>query len=204
MKHFYRICFVLLAYAALVSLFHALRPKPPSKSSNAGLAETMTDRPNRITSSDPLYDQLIVNRVGALKDMARYREHLAHAAQNMLKTRRQAAGEAYAPWNQVIQTNKQTYLKLLEKALHEPHGQTPCTICDGFSYMPCVMCKNHDGKCITCGGSGHDVGREFCPSCFGKGKCYLCNGNGKMFCPFCDDGMIKVQWSPPKTLPPLE
>ena len=94
------------------------------------------------------------------------------------------------------------YSALLNQAKQSTRGQVECTICDGFSYMPCVMCTDHNGKCIRCEGSGHLSPDVYCPSCMGKGKCYLCSGSGKMLCPFCNDGMIDIHWPPPTQSPP--
>jgi hypothetical protein len=203
MKHLYRISLVLLVYAAVLALVNFFRDKPPAELLGAAQTEAATEAPSRIISADPLYDRLIADRVITLTELARYREHLTHANQHMLRTRRQAAADAYPAWTEAVRTNRQTYLALLEQAKQAPKGKVVCSICGESSYIPCAMCKNHDGKCTTCGGIGSDAGSEFCPSCSGKGKCYLCNGTGKMFCPFCDDGMIRVDWPSPSSFPPL-
>jgi hypothetical protein len=204
MKHLYRITVVLLVYVAGIWLFNYFREEPPVLPAPEPAPEaSSSDTVTRITSPDPLYDRLIANRVTTLTELARYREHLARANLHSLRTRQQAAAEAYPAWTEAVQTNKATYLKLLEEAKHAANGKVVCSICNYTSYIPCAMCKDHDGKCTTCGGTGSDVGHEFCPSCSGKGKCYLCNGSGKMFCPFCDDGMIRTDWPPPTSFPPL-
>lgn len=203
MKHFYRIGLVLIVYASALGLWAVFKSKPPERVGESLSSSSSPEAPFRIFSTDPFNDRLIANRVTTLTAMAKFRERMARAANEMLRTRRQAALQAHGGWSEILKANMPVYDALLEKAKSQPREQTPCTICDGLSYMPCVMCKNHDGKCLTCGGSGHDVRDEFCPSCFGKGKCYLCNGNGKMFCPFCDDGTIKARGTPPSNFPPL-
>jgi hypothetical protein len=101
-------------------------------------------------------------------------------------------------WRQMIATNSELYRQLRLKASTSPHGVTPCTICDGLSYMHfCVMCKKNDGKCPTCKGTGLITVNDYCPTCTGSGKCYICNGTGRMLCAFCDDGMIDIRRPPP-------
>ena len=100
-------------------------------------------------------------------------------------------------WNAVISTNWETFQALRRKAAESPHQETSCTLCDGKGHMhSCVLCRDHPGKCVTCGGTGRQFD-EMCPACLGKGKCYLCFGGGKMICPFCDDGVIGLKTPPP-------
>jgi len=138
-----------------------------------------------------------------LEAAAKRLEQIHVATSQMPASRREAQVGAYPAWKQLLTTHHAAYLGLLEQARKTPHGEVPCTLCDGFSYMPCAMCKDHDGKCVKCHGSGTDGLDVLCPACLGSGKCYLCNGSRKMFCPFCDDGMIQVRRPPPSSFPPL-
>ena len=95
------------------------------------------------------------------------------------------------------------FRELLLKARQSPHDSVTCTICDGFSYMPCVVCPGHNGKCVTCRGAGKRAAGELCATCLGTGKCYLCSGAGKMFCPFCDDGEVHSRQPVPASFPPV-
>jgi hypothetical protein len=124
------------------------------------------------------------------------------ASRSMPASRQEARAAATPAWLQVLSTNEEKYASLIARAKQSPKGQVECTICDGLSYMPCIMCDQHDGKCVRCGGSGHKGLDAYCPTCLGKGKCYLCAGSGKMFCPFCHDGMIDLKWPAPSQLPP--
>jgi DnaJ-class molecular chaperone len=121
----------------------------------------------------------------------------------MPAARQQARTEARPAWQKVLATNQAAYRTLLAQARKAERGEVPCTICDGLSYTPCVMCSHHDGKCIACRGAGQRVRDVLCPTCLGSGKCYLCTGAGKMFCPFCDDGMIQSHRAEPPDVPPL-
>lgn len=203
MKHFYRICLVLLAYASAIWMVNLFRQKPVADFAQVEPESGPTEASPRIHSSDPFYDSQIAKRIEQLTELAQYRQKLQTASQFMMVTRRQAATATYPAWTQLLKAKQTTYRSLLERAKHTSNGQTLCTICDGTSYVTCIMCKDHDGKCVTCEGTGHDVGSDFCPACFGKGKCYLCNGNSRMFCPFCDDGTIRLDWPPPRAFPPL-
>lgn len=154
--------------------------------------------------ADPHEARLVEERIHQLESMDRRRRQSEAASANMIVFREQAQAEAAPRWKQVVADNREAYQALLAKALNSPHNETACTICDGMSYMPCVMCKGRDGKCVTCRGSGQSNQEALCPTCLGKGKCYLCAGSRKMFCPFCNDGMIEARGRPPSDSPPLQ
>ena len=107
-------------------------------------------------------------------------------------------------WNQILMTNSTEFYALRKIAARTPGGVTPCTLCDGEGYMDeCIVCKNSDGKCVTCYGTGTlNNGKDICPTCIGSKNCYFCNGFKKMLCPFCDDGMIDIQVPLPPEFPP--
>ena len=106
-------------------------------------------------------------------------------------------------WSELLATNSPAFIALRKKAAQSPSGETPCTLCDGGGYMRyCVLCPRDKGKCADCKGSGKLSAEDFCPSCLGTGKCFLCFGSGRMLCPFCNDGMISLKWPlPPARLP---
>ena len=129
----------------------------------------------------------------------------AQAGRKMIASRQVFQLAKGAAWLQVITTNRPLYLALRTHAARSPGGLTPCTICDGKSYLSgCVMCDQPRGKCPSCKGTGRTVNKAYCPVCVGSGKCFLCTGVGRMLCPFCDDGMIDVRRAPPATTIPIE
>jgi hypothetical protein len=207
-KHVYRIGFALLLYALAVYIYTSARQKEEK------VVHTHTFDPAAFRAVDwfpghgfspeekRTYLEAVERRVKELVAMELEMAKRDRAAQQMATSRRQAQMVTMMAWSSVIKTNYPAFLALRHKAASSPDGTTPCTICDGFSYMPCVMCSHRDGKCITCKGTGKRAGGEYCPSCSGDGKCYLCTGSGKMFCPFCDDGMIDVKWPMPTNFPP--
>ena len=129
----------------------------------------------------------------------------AQAGRKMIASRQVFQLAKGAAWMQLITTHHPLYLALRQQAAKLPGGVTPCTICDGKSYMSgCVMCDHNDGKCPSCKGTGRTANNAYCPVCVGSGKCFGCNGIGRMLCPFCDDGMIDVRRAPPATTIPIE
>ena len=108
-------------------------------------------------------------------------------------------------WSRVLASHWPAFTALRQKAADSPHGQTPCTLCDGKGkgHMDhCVLCQN-SGKCPTCSGTGKAAHGEYCPTCLGKGSCYLCRGSKRMTCPFCDDGTVDVKTPVPPGMLPL-
>ncbi len=175
---------------------------PPDELATASVS-VKPSRPAVLSAHEQIQVRHTEARIRQLEAMAQRRARVKTATSRTLDYRRQAQAEAVAAWTQVLETNHAKYLKLKAEAQQAPEGKVPCTLCDGFSYMPCVLCKHHDGKCIICNGTGRLIGRELCPACLGSGKCYLCNGSGKMLCPFCNDAMIEAHGHAPSALPPL-
>ena len=129
----------------------------------------------------------------------------AQAGTKMIASRQMLQQSKGGAWLQLITTNRPLYLALRAQAAKLPGGVTPCTICDGKSYLSgCVLCDHNNGKCPSCKGTGRTVNHNYCPVCVGSGKCFGCNGIGRMLCPFCDDGMIDVRRAPPATTIPIE
>jgi len=125
------------------------------------------------------------------------------AAAKNEESRKDLQFAASTVWSNVLVSNWPAFKALREKAAHSPHGQTPCTLCDGRGKMHfCVLCRN-SGKCTTCGGTGKAAHNEYCPTCLGKGTCYLCRGSKGMTCPFCDDGTVDVKGPIPPGMMPL-
>jgi len=203
MKHLYRIAFALALYAVAVFAFKAAT-KPHASGSNEGATATSVALPVRPSAeTEAELARQIQERSRQLEIQAVHLERMKEAKAQMMTRRREVQSASYAAWTQVLAVNHDHYLRLHDQAQKTPGGQVPCTICDGLSYMKCVTCRDHDGKCITCNGTGRLASDAYCPSCLGKGKCYVCTGSGKMFCPFCDDGMIDVRRPPPSNFPPL-
>lgn len=129
----------------------------------------------------------------------------AQAATKMISSRQMFQLAKGAAWMQIITTNQPLYQSLRALAAKSPGGVTPCTICDGKSYMRgCITCDRSSGKCPSCQGSGRTAHNAVCPVCVGSGKCFTCSGIGRMLCPFCDDGAIDVRRPPPSTTLPIE
>ena len=137
-------------------------------------------------------------RVAHLATQEVARDRYARAAEHAEETRRFLNRSRTEAWATVIRTNRERYLALRAKAAHSPNDETPCTICDGKSYLAhCIMCTTGRGKCEACHGSGHTAADEICPACLGNGKCFTCSGHGRMLCPYCDDGMVRADGQMP-------
>ena len=202
MKHLYRIALALALYAVAVYVFKAAtKPQDLGPAAAAATEASLSHRP--ATAVEQELARQIEERSHQLELQARHLEKLEVAKAEMMASRREVQSASYAAWNQVLTANHQHYLELRDEAAKDARGQVPCTICDGYSYMRCVTCRDHDGKCITCKGTGRIALDAYCPSCLGSGKCYLCTGSGKMFCPFCNDGVIETRRPPPSNFPPL-
>jgi hypothetical protein len=192
---------VILYLAVIYALSRSSREVEQQFSTESVVAAR---EPENARRADPLYERLSEQRAANLVRQANDRTKMERASQHTALTRARAVEGINAQWTRLFEKHRATYESLLHAAATAPRGEVPCTICDGFSYMPCLLCKDHNRKCVTCGGTGHDVSDEFCPSCLGTGKCYLCSGSGKMFCPFCNDGMVDTHSHPPRKTPPLE
>jgi hypothetical protein len=106
-------------------------------------------------------------------------------------------------WSNVLSTNWVAYQELRRKAAGSVEKTAPCTICDGRgSMLFCIVCDNVR-RCIDCNGKGKTPYGERCPTCRGKGTCYLCGGSGQMPCVFCDDGLVYSEGVPPPFKLPL-
>lgn len=206
MKHVKRIIIALALYVGVIYLLGSSHSQEPvSARDPAAVTPTseQTAAANRsLADQEQLQARQTEERIQDLKSQARHQSLLEAAHQQMPVTRRKVRESITNAWTRLLSANDVLYSSLLDKAKQTSRGQTPCTICDGDSYMPCLLCQNHNGKCTECGGVGHFGSDAYCPACLGKGKCYLCAGSGKMLCPFCDDGMIEVNWPPPSLTPP--
>jgi DnaJ-class molecular chaperone len=206
MKHLYRIILALALYIGVIYLLGFSQKPADVEAPASDPAETnpqdAAGQVQRSTEQDQLQAIQTDERIRELEASSKEQQMFGAAARDMAASREVARTATTPAWTQVISANREKYSELLAKARQSPPGQVECTICDGFSYMPCVMCTDHNGKCIRCEGSGHLSPDVYCPTCVGKGKCYLCNGSGKMFCPFCHDGMIDINWPPPTQSPP--
>ena len=125
------------------------------------------------------------------------------AAAGMKLAREHLQFKVQDAWSELLATNSSAFTALRKRAAQSRTGETPCTLCDGGGYLHyCVLCPGAKGKCPTCKGSGQLSEKENCPTCEGNGKCFLCFGTGKMSCPFCNDGMISLEWPlPPARMP---
>ena len=195
----------LLAFTSIFCLIHVIRGGAregavpvESRALSDGAAAAVTPVP-----PDPAGEARNRARMDALQKQAEYREKAQRAAALTPVSRARAAKQIQPAWTAYLQSNQATYATILEKARRDPHGMARCTICNGVGDLACVMCTNHEGKCITCGGSGSDVAHEFCPTCNGTGKCYLCAGLGRMNCAFCNDGVIAIDTARPPPSAPL-
>ena len=201
MKHVYGAgAFMVLVLAAALWFGPSRNPDPPLVEGVPQSPAGSTQRKAALEQSQTPLDR---ERVQQLEAMVSRQAQMAAATRDMPAARQRARAEAAPAWTRVLITNQEAYQLLLAQAQKSDRGEVTCTICDGFSYMPCVLCTHHDGKCIDCRGAAYIRSGVLCPSCLGSGKCYLCTGSGKMFCPFCDDGMILKQWPAPAKEPPL-
>jgi hypothetical protein len=199
MKHLTRIGIALLAYLATISVIHYLKKHDEAAAAAPG---AVWAPPVPITPAERNHWRTTEERIRYLVSLEDRRAREDRAARKVPGSRRPLQLSVLGAWTSVIRTNMARYHELYAQAKNHPKGEVPCTICDSASYMPCIMCPNHNGKCVSCGGSGRAEAQELCPSCQGTGKCYLCSGIGKMFCPFCDDGAIRVDWPLPNYFPP--
>jgi len=202
MKASTKFVLALLAFGSIISLIHVIRGGAREDATTVA-ARSVPDGATMQVPVDPTAEARDRARAEALQRQAEYREKAQRAAALSAASRARAVKQIEPAWKSYMQTNQAKYAAILEKARRDPHGSAHCTICNGVGDIACVMCNNHDGKCITCGGRGSDVGQEFCPTCSGTGKCYLCSGLGRMNCAFCNDGVIATDTPPPPLSAPL-
>jgi hypothetical protein len=206
MKHFFRLGLALALYVLAILALRSTRhdgrsegTEDPALSASPSVTWTL---PQWMIDDDRLHWKGTEQRVRYLAASEQDRSRRERALRDMPAARRELQTATLGAWSNLVRSNMPAYHDLYAKAKEAPNGEVLCTICDTLSYMPCIMCRNRDGKCTTCNGSGRRGRDEYCPSCLGTGRCYLCTGSGKMFCPFCDDGMIKVKWPLPHYFPP--
>ena len=170
----------------------------PGNSSNASTEPIPAMAREALERDAELQRQQTEERVAALNRRETGQERYARAAAQSGESRRFINRSYSSAWKSIIETNRSLYLKLRAKAATSPNGESPCTICDGQSYLAyCITCRAHPGKCPTCQGNGHSAGDELCPTCLGGGKCFTCSGHSKMLCPYCDDGAIRADGRTP-------
>lgn len=174
-------------------------PKESPDHSNSAAAAPITGMAREALERDAeLQRQQTEERIAGLNRREAGQERYARAAAQSGESRRFINRSYAGAWKSVTETNRPLYLKLRAKAATSPNGETPCTICDGQSYLAyCIICRAHPGKCPTCQGHGRTAGDELCPTCLGGGKCFTCGGHSKMLCPYCDDGAIRADGRTP-------
>lgn len=174
-------------------------PKESPDHSNSAAAAPITGMAREALERDAeLQRQQTEEHIAALNRREAGQERYARAAAQSGESRRFINRSYAGAWKSVTETNRPLYLKLRAKAATSPNGETPCTICDGQSYLAyCIICRAHPGKCPTCQGHGRTAGDELCPTCLGGGKCFTCSGHSKMLCPYCDDGAIRADGRTP-------
>lgn len=151
------------------------------------------------------YEQLTQGHVRELARMAEDQRKRDQAAVAMKYSRDNLQAKSQSGWTELLVTNAAAFQTLRSLAARSPNGRTPCTLCDGKGYQSyCLLCPADKGRCVTCRGTGKVFVDEYCPTCLGARKCFLCYGSGKMACPFCDDGMITLDWPPPPAKMPVE
>jgi len=204
MKPSTKFVLALLAIASIISLVHVISSilQGPDSSETVA-ARTVADPNPPVMPPDPQSEALTHARIHLLEKQTEYREKAQRAASRTPAARTQAAAQIQSSWTAFIQSNRAKYSTLVEQARQDPHKSAHCTICNGLGDLPCLMCKQHPGKCISCGGTGFAAAGEFCPTCQGTGKCYLCAGLGRMNCTFCNDGVIATDSPPLPVSPPI-
>jgi hypothetical protein len=208
-RRLYLLAFLLLAvfiiWSASSSFQRQETPSLADQPAAAGAGDVFFPRPS---DADREREQINVQKeTGAwIRKMEKLEEEKslrARAESKTDQTRGLLQRDKRDAWTALLATNRQAFLALRDTARRSTNGETACEICDGRGSLTfCVLCTHNDGKCPTCGGTGHLSVTELCPTCVGSGKCYLCRGSGRMMCPFCNDGLIRRgQPDPPPTLP---
>ena len=195
---------IIAAVALVLICTLALSRQSPVPREGAAHSSNATNAPitgmarEAMEQDAELHRQHTEERIAALSRREADQERYARATAQSGESRRFINRSYAGAWKSVIETNRALYLKLRARAATSPHGETPCTICDGQSYLAyCIMCRAHPGKCPTCLGHGHTAGDELCPTCLGGGKCFTCSGYNRMLCPYCDDGAVRADGRTP-------
>ncbi|MGB0414257.1 MAG: hypothetical protein ACPGJU_07400 [Coraliomargarita sp.] len=139
-------------------------------------------------------------RKETLNEMRTYRERQQEALKEMPYARERIFRTSKEQLLAILERHGEEYEELRKLAATKPDKVVDCTICEGDTYLDyCIYCEEDaQGVCVRCGGSGErGVRDELCPPCLGTGECYACTGSGMMFCPFCDDGAVDLQFPPP-------
>src|SRR5262249_43229181 len=177
-------------------LYHGLTSSPAPEAAPGRSADGAADNPSWPAPGPDAESRLNEEAQHRLQAQEERREKAEHARERMMRER-STLQRLYQPtWTALRETNWAKFEALRQKAA-AGDGRTPCTLCDGFGYMPCIMCTDHNGRCVNCDGSSHSLNGQHCAACLGSGKCYLCNGRGKMLCIFCNDGRIEIDWHMP-------
>lgn len=202
MKSYQHLIIAAVALVLICTLALSRQSPAPKESgahsSNANTAPITGLAREALEKDTELQRQHTEERIATLNRREASQERYARATAQSGESRGFINRSYAGAWKSVIETNRPLYLKLRARAATSPHGETPCTICDGKSYLAyCILCRAHPGKCPTCQGHGHTAGDELCPTCLGGGKCYSCSGHSKMLCPYCDDGAVRADGRTP-------
>jgi Spy/CpxP family protein refolding chaperone len=203
MKPHLRTGLVIAALLVVVCWLHQSSTSPDRSPDGTVQAQSITSSDHPAPWPAFMHDHSDEESVRTLKLQEDQRQKAEYARARMMRERSTLQRIHQADWTAVLQTNWAKFEELRKRAA-AGDGRTPCTLCDGFGYMPCVMCTDHNGRCVNCDGISRSVNGQHCAACLGSGKCYLCNGHGKMLCIFCNDGRIEVDWHMPHSAPPLE
>ena len=197
MKSYLHLIIAAVALVAICTL--ALSRQSPSPEDSPASGVNPTAAPILVLAreaqemDESLHQQQTHERVASMEHQQVAQQRYARAAAQSGESRRFINRAHAGSWKSVINTNRGAYLALRATAANSPRSETPCTICDGKSYLAyCILCGAHPGKCPTCQGGRNTAGDEVCPTCLGSGKCYSCSGHARMLCPYCDDGMIRA------------
>lgn len=133
---------------------------------------------------------------------ANQQQDLAEAVERTPEFRKALQSKLHNQWSTLIHKYLPTFDDLKKQAAESDTKTVQCTICDGRGeFNSCLVC-NDLGKCPTCLGKRTLSYGSVCPTCEGTGKCFFCQGSGKMACPFCDDGSVYAnQPKPPYEIP---
>lgn len=194
MKQIHHALFISAIIGCITAAVICSRTRPEAAPEEADDAPAQAATP----VSTPVSQQQIIADEAASRErvteLARMEQETARwnlAAEKTYELRSDLRVRTRAAWNSMLLTNRSTLLALRTKVAEGHLYETPCTICDSKGDMHfCVLCRNNDGHCPACEGTGRSYTGGDCPACLGTKKCHLCHGSGKMPCLFCDDGMI--------------